>query len=244
MKPTQFISAFGQNFTLASAIALLSAGSASAATIIANTNDWVRGGNQGDNEFDGSETLQLKNQNETNLTRFAFFRFDLTAGFESDLATATAVTFDLYLKSTGGTGDPLTDTIRVFGLADLADAGAGTTETTWGTDLTWNTRPDGDNNLSNSLTTFLGDTTINANSDDSVVSLTMNLSTFKTFVGNDTNGQITLILGSTGAGGTNNFASTTNTGGLAKPSLVTIPEPSSVLLIGLAGLGFVIRHRR
>jgi hypothetical protein len=239
-------------------LALLLTANAQAVSIPASTSDYVK---KDSGNLDSSESFQFKTMTTDSTSRYAYIRFDLSDKLKTELVNASSVTLDMYQIWTDKWNG---DILQIYSLDDEANAkpGESTTETTWGTDLTWKTRPDGNLTLNNPNTTFLTTTGITSrDNNEKVVSLTLNKTALNTLIAADTNNQITLILGSNEDTGGNKYASVTNTGGYAIPTLktklpepsafaasthkATIPEPSSfATLTGLIALGAIIARRR
>jgi hypothetical protein len=247
-----------KRIALLPALALLTLGSASAASITASTSDYVK---KDDGDQDSSERFQFKTMSTDSTSRYAYIRFDLSNALKTELMNATSVTLDMYQLTTDKWNG---DTLQIYSLNDLANAkpGTSTSESTWGTDLTWATRPDGTSYLDNPNTTWLTTTeSISTQTNHKNVSFNLNKTALDTLIAADTNNQITLILGSDNDTGGNSFASVTNTSDFAVPTLRTsysepstfapdthktsIPEPSAfALLTSWIGLGAVAVRRR
>jgi hypothetical protein len=230
-----------KRIAVASALTLL-AGSASAQSIVATTNDFVRAGSSSSSDQDSSENLLFKTTSTGTYSRYTYIRFDVT-DLITTLTNATSVTLDMYQFAVADASSVL-----IYSVNDGADfdPGVSTTETTWGTDLTWDTRPDSDLGLANANTTFLSSATLLSSNNNNVVSWTLDLTNLDTLLAADTNNQITFVIGSSTDATTNTFASLTNTGGFAVPTLTyAVPEPSTfAALAGLIALGAVMVRRR
>jgi hypothetical protein len=244
--------------TLVSSLTLLSVGSVNATSITASTNDFVKKNNE---DQDSSEKFVFKTMTTDSTSRYAYIRFDLSTALKSELTNASSVTLDMYQLATDKWNG---DILQIYSLNDLANAspGSSTTESTWGTNLTWSTRPDGTSTLNNSNTTWLTTTRqISIIDNNTTVSFALDKTALNTLIAADTNNQITLILGSDKDTAGNSFASVTNTSDFPVPTLRTsypepsalaastdrrsIPEPSVFAVVtGLMGLGAVIIRRR
>ena len=165
-----------------------------------------------------------------------YMRFGLSSLTE-DVGSAT-LTLTLSYEDMG---DSESATIDIYGLND------GTTgETTWSeTTLTWNNAPGNDtsgNGLNNA--TYLGSITVSGSDALGTTYTTSGTGTnLVSFLNADANDEVTLILT---AGSVDSVASFgTGENGYSAPQLdiTLIPEPATLCLLGLGGIGILIRRK-
>jgi len=212
---------------------------------------------------DSSQTLQTKTPNNSK-TRVAYLRFDvsnfLANNSPSDITGAT-----LKLALTGASA-VTGDTATVYGLNDGAANSAGeTTETDWtgnttsATGITFSNQPAGTvaqsaSGLPTSNTTSaLGSLVINQTLTGAPAfaenDIPLDPAALASFLGSDTNGQITLLFVSSTGSQQDAWASASNTGSFPVPTLelttgAAVPEPATVAIVGvITALGLVRRRR-
>lgn len=209
--------------------------------------------------------INIKNSGDASaVTRKGYFSFDLSS-FTSGTATA-ASEFKIVLQSlTGVDFDSGNNFLNVYGLNDATGVGTGFGED-WGvnqTTMTYNTStggfwvaPANDIASGNSViegtnafeATLLGTIAI----PDSPIlgqEYTFTGSSLADFLNADTNNLATLILTRGGGGNSgSNFSpgSVENTNAARRPTLTitAVPEPSSLAMLGLAGVTMIVRRRR
>ena len=188
---------------------------------------------------DDSQVLKAKNGWGSSDSRLAYLRFNLSGVNEIGNKPADSllsVSLDLWMTQTEG--DTAND-LQVYALVDGAqDSPSDLAEGTWtsmnganpllGTNLSQgNNDPDG-----SSLTTaLLGSHTFAADGDNSelgLLQIPLTVSDFKTLLGNDSNGEITLIVRSTSTGDDVEFASMNTTNSQwAVPTLTITALPDA-----------------
>jgi hypothetical protein len=202
--------------------------------------------------LDADEELAFKNRSWESSSRFAYLRFPLSSpnkiGFKT-AAQLSSVSLDLsIIEHDAG------DTLYVYGLVDGANfSPSNLSETTWtggsnglvsgGNNLIAANRPDGPQALPNPLTTvLLGSYTFAGANDNDDVGLKQvefsNLPAFREMIGNDTNGELTLILSSQNNSAVGRIASLHNTNAHPVPTLsLSSGAPTGVTAV--AGDAFV-----
>jgi autotransporter-associated beta strand protein len=172
-----------------------------------------------------AETLTTKRLNDSN-TRIAYLRFDLSL-FDAAPEDVSLVTLQLQLTGGGVAGD----TLKIFGLNDGALGNDGiTSETNWTNVLVWNNQPAGTvanavAALPNANTVDLLDSPLAFDTATGIKTFSISLTKFQSFLGGDTNDQLTLLFVNT-ANANPTWASATNTGGNLKPTLHLEYTPS------------------
>jgi len=210
-----------------------------------------------------SETLVTKRLNDTN-TRIAYLRFDVSNFLASNNATdITGATLKLALVSGSGLGDA----VAVYGLNDGAanTPGGEATETDWTGNTTlnptsvgidFNNQPAGTvaksstalptANTTAALGTLAVNMTFTGSPSSAENDIVLDPTAFASFLAGDTNGQITLLFVNSTAN-TDNWASTTNSGGFLQPTLeltTAVPEPATIAVVGLVTALGTLRSRR
>ena len=160
-----------------------------------------------------------------------YIRFDMSS--VSDPTQITAATFSVssYL---GGNWNAWT--FNVYGLNN-GDAGEN-----WGeTAITWNDAPANDSSSAGfaSNATLLGTFTGTGNS-----YVNFSSAGLVNFLKADTDGKVTLMISTTNTTGTIQSINARNQSSPPKLEVTVVPEPATVCLLGLGGLGALLRKRR
>lgn len=215
--------------------------SAHSAVVVASDDNYVL--NSASNTVqDGDGNLVLKRA--SNNIRKSWLKFDLT-GLDADLTQSGTVTLTL----AGNSSSDTTFRIALYALDDTGVTAPTWTEST----ITWNNAPGNDTggsgirDLEGGETTLLGETATIASSTSAGTQYQFTISELSTFLQSDNT--ITVIAISSfqpDPGPTLALASSENATEAWRPTLTfaTIPEPSSALLMGVAGLGAVALWRR
>jgi hypothetical protein len=200
-------------------LSILVGGFASIATaevITAVDNAYVRKGVPDTDQNDSSRLL-LKSNSSDGESRLAYLRFN-TSGL--NINSNDVIFLDLHLTLFGADASRL----DVWALNNNASR-----ETTWSSNMTWNTQPAGITSLPHASVSAVcswgyGDT-------NGQLSIHISTTLFQTLLANDTNGQLTFIL-SNNSGSTDipQFASIGSTGGLIKPRLRIIREEDAEII--------------
>jgi hypothetical protein len=174
---------------------------------------------------DESQSLRVKSDGADPNTRLAYLRFDV-----SGVATnaGDSVFLDINLTTVAS------DAVRLD-VWSLNDAVA--TETTWGSGLTYNTRPDGTGNVPNGNT---GGTAIGVHGyvGTGQISIPISNATFMSLMAGDTNDELTFILANdTDANDVSFVSSLDNTGGNPTPTLrvLSVNKVETIVESGYGG---------
>ena len=228
---------------------------------------YIRRGNNADGDadrnFGNSTQIVIKRNGANTTTRKGYLQFDIS-GLSVDPALIKDVSLGLNVttnNSGGGSTVPVAFTFDVFGIDDLVAGemwieGNGGTGNSPAGEIDWINAPANDrsgNGVDAALTTELASGAVAAinpalgtppNGPQPISVADTRLTDFLT---QDTNGIASFILERTSGSGSNNlgFASKEfGDGSFAPVLLITIPEPSRVLLLGMAGIALVLRRRR
>jgi hypothetical protein len=230
--------------------ALMSMAVSQAAVLVASEN----AGLSGSGTVDESTTMTLRNRfgyagraDE----RYAYFRFTMDAANNTvagiDVNNIQSVTLDLHFTTfTAAEG-------LVFALDDNANPGTGfLTETTWAAEetneLSGPIAPHGNVDVrdGSALVTQLGTYVGSGIAETGLFHLSLDVTEFKNMITASTNNEFTLIVDGP-ANSNNAIASLGNiTEGITLPQLtiVPIPEPSSIILAGIALIGGLVLAKK
>ncbi|MCD4825177.1 MAG: DNRLRE domain-containing protein [Phycisphaerae bacterium] len=219
--------------------------SAQAVLIEAEADATIAGGSGANNNYGTSTALKCYNRSASTLDHKSYMRFDIS-GLTNDVETAT-----LNLRIRTSSYIDTNVTVQVYGLNN-GDAGESWGEGT----ITWNNAPANDTSNPNndshgaygftSSATLLGTIEIAHNlAGDTLV--TLSNTALINFLNADTDGQVTLMCngGTVWADDEVQFASRSHDT-MTGPELdITVtPEPATMVLLGLGGVGLLIRRRR
>jgi len=174
---------------------------------------YVRGGDNGNNNYGTSGNITIKNSNGNSYDRKAYIRFDVAG---KTVAASLELTVSTNNQGGSEAPTPQTFTVEVYGLAESVDH-------TWTeTDITWNNAPANNTSTSDFTAdaTLLGSFIVEPLPEGNVVSFSD--PALDDFINSDTDGQITIMLRRTpGASSSHNlaFASKENTSDYSPPTL-------------------------
>lgn len=212
--------------------------------------------------FGNAAEMVIKGGTGTSATiRKGYMQFDVSSLVPSQISSA-ALELEVNLQNSGGGSASYTYNVEVWGLNDGSNEawieGTGQTGVTGATPpspLVWNNAPANLNaNLfDTSLATLLGNFTISVTADNQTVGQLYGINSttspgLLSFLQDDTDGLVTLMLRRVDASGSNNLSfASLNHATRAAPTLSVeaIPEPSSILFCtGLLGVGMWMVRRR
>lgn len=220
----------GSTTAIALLMAAATAPGATAAIISSNADTYVKSGSNATTNYGSEEDLELRSSDTSSgdNRRKIYLQFDLSAYTDITAASLT-LTLDVAL---GGS--------RSFVLYGL------NTDTSWaeGT-INWNNAPANDTTSGTAFTAGATQLATLSASSGATGQLTFTFDTDAvTFLNNDTDGVITLMLTKLSNGGLDYFQSKETPDGTAPFLTITAaPEPGSLVLIGLGALAMARRRR-